>query len=214
VRDPASMYARMDAVSNQLEWIGLTHKNYYPRMLHRIAGPATTEEFAALKTLADVLEPVKEYKREEVAPEPPTSQQPLTRVVDAVNLESKTAREFGQMVDKYLAASCHDTALGSALRAQLTAWRDNDARLQPLAQRSYLVKEVAPSSQDLSVVATTGLSALDAIEHGNAKLDDSWKSTQLDALKNAAQKQQYLLMPVPSIQKLVEAAASGGACAR
>ena len=45
-----SMYSRMDDVSEKLEWIGLTHKSYYVKMLQRIAGPATPEEFAALKT--------------------------------------------------------------------------------------------------------------------------------------------------------------------
>ena len=65
VRDPASMYARMHAVSAELEWLGLTHRSYYLPMLHRIAGAASSEEFDALKNLADVVEPVKDYTREQ-----------------------------------------------------------------------------------------------------------------------------------------------------
>ncbi len=57
-------------------------------------------------------------------------------------------------------------ALAAQLRAQLIAWRENDAKLQPLAQRSSLVKDVAASSQDLSAVAVAGLAALDALDHG------------------------------------------------
>src|SRR5947207_7448145 len=68
VRDNASMYARLDFISSRLEWLGLTHRTYYRRMLRRIAGStATADEFAALQTLTDQLEPVKDYTREETA---------------------------------------------------------------------------------------------------------------------------------------------------
>src|SRR5579859_1209216 len=74
VTDVTSMYARMRAISTQLEWLGLTHRTYYPQMLRRIVGPsASPEELAALRTLADVVEPVKDYTREELAPAKPTS---------------------------------------------------------------------------------------------------------------------------------------------
>src|ERR1700681_3107520 len=64
VTDPASMYARMNAIGARLEWLGLSHQKYYRPMLQRIAGSSTPEEFAALRTLADVVEPVKDYERE------------------------------------------------------------------------------------------------------------------------------------------------------
>src|ERR1700682_5123380 len=168
VRDPASMYARMQVISAQLEWIGLTHESYHARMLQRIAGAANSEEFGALKTFADAVEPVKDYKREETATEETTSKMPMIRVVDAIALESRVGREVGELVDKFLAGSCHDAAMAARLRAQLVVWRDNDAKLQPLMQRSYLVKEIAGPSQDLSAVAAVGLAALDALEHGGS----------------------------------------------
>jgi len=160
-----------------------------------------------------VLEPVKEYTREDTVSEPATGQTPLIRVVDAVSLESRTGREFSEMVDKFVGASFRDEALGTQLRAQLIAWRENDAKLQPLAQRSFLVKEVAASSQDLSTVAAAGLAALDAMEHGG-KADEAWKTQQVAALQQAQKpKGQYLLIPAAAIQKLVEVAAAGGSCA-
>src|SRR6266446_1421639 len=173
VRDPASMYARLDFISARLEWLGLTHKTYYRRMLQRIAGPSSPEEFAALRTLTDLVEPVKDYTREQTAPAQPTSATPMNRVVDAVPLESDAGRHFGELVDQYLAGSCRDAALADRLRAQLTLWRDNDAQLQPLAQRSLLVKEVAARSQDLSALGTAGLAALDAIAKGQPASDSS-----------------------------------------
>src|SRR6266852_1480752 len=212
VRDPASMYARLDFVSARLEWLGLTHKTYYRRMLQRIAGPSSPVEFAALRTLTDVIEPVKDYTREQTAPSVPTSRTPMNRVVDAVPLESDAGLRFNDRVDQFLAAACHDPAAEAGLRAQLTTWRDNDAILQPLAQRSFLVKEVAANSQDLSALGAAGLAALDAIAKGQPA-PDSWKTQQLAILEQVKKpKAQLLLIPAPAVQKLIEAATGGGAC--
>jgi hexosaminidase len=213
VRDPGWMYARMHVISGELEWLGLTHQHNYLRMLRRIAGAASSEEFNALKNLADVVEPVKDYTREQTAAEPATSDMPLNRVVDAIPLESRVGREFGELVDKYVASTCHDAALGAQIREQLILWRDNDAKLQPLAQRSFLVKDVAATSQDLAAVAGAGLAALDALEHGG-NTDKAWKAQHSVVVQEALKpKGQLLLMPAAAIQKLIDAASAGGSCA-
>ena len=97
VRDVNSMYQRMAVTSRWLDGLGLTHNSSYDPMLRRIAG---TDNIAALKALADVLEPVKDYTREETAPAPATSASPLNRVVDAVRPESATARQFAEAVNE------------------------------------------------------------------------------------------------------------------
>jgi hexosaminidase len=212
VTDVASMYARLDFVSARLEWLGLTHRSYSPKMLHRIAGAASPTEFAALRTLADVVEPVKDYTRDQTATFVPTSASPMNRVVDAVPLESDAGRRFVELVDQYIAGGCHDAAGETRLRSQLTVWRDNDAKLQPLAQRSFLVQEVAGRSQDLSALGLTGLAALDAIANGQPA-PDSWKTQQLASIDGAKKpKVQLLLIPAPAVQKLIETAATGGTC--
>jgi len=206
------MYARLDFVSARLEWLGLTHRTVMRYMLQRLAGFASRAAFAALRTLADAVEPVKEYTRERTAPAEPTSATPMNRLVDAVPLESDAARRFGELVDQFLSSSCHDAAAEARLRAQLTAWRDNDAILQPLAQRSFLVKEVAANSQDLFALGTAGLAALDAIAKGQPA-PDTWKAQQLATLEQVKKpKAQLLMIPAPAVQKLIEAAAGGGPC--
>ena len=214
VTDVHSMYARLHAVSAQLEWLGLTHRTYYPQMLRRTAGPgASPDELSALHTLADVVEPVKDYTREATAPAEPTSATSLNRVVDAVPLESDVARRFGELVDAFVSSSCRDADAAARLRAQLSAWRDNDARLHPLMQRSFLVKEIAATSQDLSSVATVGLAALDFAAKGGVAPED-WKAQQLVVIGQAEKpKSQLLVMPAPAVQRLVEAVAAGGSCA-
>ena len=213
VRDAASMYARLDFVSARLEWLGLTHRSVSRHMLRRLAGSASPAEFAALRTLADVLEPVKDYTREQTAPAEPTSATPMNRVVDAVPLESDAGRRFGELVDLFVAASCHDPAAEARLRAQLATWRDNDAIFQPLAQRSFLVQEVAGRSQDLAALGSAGLAALDVIAMGQPTAD-SWKAQQLASIDAAKKpKAQLLLIPAPAVQKLIEAVTAGGTCA-
>ncbi|HYL84044.1 MAG TPA: family 20 glycosylhydrolase [Candidatus Angelobacter sp.] len=213
VRDPASMYTRMDSVSERLEWLGLTHRSYHRKMLQRIAGyGASPDELAALKTLTDVVEPVKDYTREETASAEPTSLAPMNRVVDAIPLESDAGRRFGEWVDKFVSTSCADSEIAARLRAQFTTWRDNDARVQALAQRSFLVKEVAATSSDLSALGAIGLAALDGVNKGQPA-SDSWKAQQLSAIELIKKpKGQLLLIPVPAVQKLVEAASTGGSC--
>jgi hexosaminidase len=213
VTDAASMYARLHAIGTELEWLGLTHRSYYPQMLRRIAGPsATPEELAALRTLADVVEPVKDYTRESTATAEPTSATPLNRLVDSVPLESDAARRFAELVDKFVAGSCHDADAEARLRAQLTSWRDNDAKLQALAHRSYLVKEGAGSSQDLSTLGTAGLAALDFADKGGGTPAE-WKAQELSAIEQINKpKAQLVMIPAGAVQKLVEAASAGGHC--
>lgn len=232
VTDIASLYARLNAIGAQLEWLGLAHRSYYRKMLQRIAGSgATPDDLAALRALADVVEPVKNYTRAATAPAEPTSFTPLNRVVDAVPLESDVARRFSDTVDKFIAASCHDPALQARLRAQFVVWRDNDAKLQPLVQRSLLVKEVAQTSKDLASLGAMGVAALDFFAQAG-RVPDDWKTRQLTTIEQIkAPKAQLLLMPAVStvnifplrkhdptshpaaaVQKLIEAAAAGGAC--
>jgi hexosaminidase len=214
VTDVASMYVRMNAESTRLELLGLTHRTYYRSMLQRIAGASIPDEFEALKTVADVVEPVKDYNREKLAPEEPTSQTPLNRVVDAVPLESDKARAFGELVDKFLASSCKDADSAARLRSQFTIWRDNDAKLQPLEQRSFLVKEIGQVSQNLSALGVAGLAALDYLAKGAAAPAD-WKASQTAAITQLAEpRAQLLLLPTGSVQKLVDAASAGGSCAK
>ena len=212
VTDAASMYARLEVESDRLEWLGLTHRSYYRRMLQRIAGPATPEEFAALKALADVVEPVKDYNREKTAPAEPTSQTPLNRIVDAVQLESVAARHFSDLVNNFVAAGCHDVTTATALRSQLSQWSQNDAIYSQLAAKSSLVNEAATTSRDLSALGAAGLAALDAIANSKPLSADQQSQLASTLTEAAKPKAQLLLIPAPAIQKLNAAATQSPAC--
>jgi hexosaminidase len=200
VTDVNSMYERMDEISRRLDWLGLTHNSSYASMLRRIAG---TDDISALRVLADVVEPVKGYAREETSPAEPTSLMPLNRLVDAARPESSTARHFAGLVDSLLAGSA-DVSTKAEIRKWLTLWKNNDTKLAPLESQSFLLKEVAPLSQSLSTLAASGLEAMDYLDRGEHPSDE-WKAQQLAVVKQAQEsKAQLLIMIAPSIQRLID----------
>jgi hexosaminidase len=199
VRDVDSMYRRLRKASDFLALAGVMHQLEYETMLERLAG---TAEIEPLRVLADVLEPVKNYSRPRSRKYETTT--PLNRLVDAVRPESDKARAFAAMTQRFL--NHPDAFIETyAMVSQLTTWRDNDQRLQPLLQASLLLQEALPPSQNLSALATTGLSAVDYLNAGG-KAPASWREQQLMFLKEAQRPQAEMINPlVPSIQKLVEA---------
>jgi hexosaminidase len=198
------MYQRLAVISTWLEWLGNKHVSSYYLMLHRLAGE---DDMAPLKVLADVVEPVKDYTREDLAATPATSMSPLNRLVDAVPPESETGRQFAGLVQQAVAGKA-SPAVYTRLHAQLTQWAGNDARLQPLLQKSFLLKEVAPLSRNLSQCAQTGLQALDYLSRGQ-KPPSGWATQQAAMLQEALKPghAQLLLMVAAPVQTLVRASA-------
>jgi hexosaminidase len=203
VTDVSSMYQRMEHTSKWLDSYGLTHNINYTLMLNRMTNDQNS---SALRTLVDLVEPVKGYAREGLATSEPTAFSPLNRAIDAARPESIPARRFGILVNEFVSGQVKPgTEL--EIRSMLTAWRDNDVQLRSLAERSSLVQEVAPLSQDLSTLASTGLEALDYLDRGE-KAPDTWKTQQLQTIQQAFRpKAQVLLMVAGPVQKLVQASA-------
>ena len=203
VRDVNSMYQRMAVTSRWLDGLGLTHNSSYAPMLRRIAG---ADDIAGLKALADVLEPVKDYTREETAPAPATSASPLNRVVDAVRPESATARQFTDAVNE-LVGGAAKPGVEARVRELLNRWRDNQVELQSQFEKSLLLKEVAPVSQSLSALGAAGLAALDYLDRSEPA-PAAWVTAQLALVEQAKKAQaQLLIMVAPSVEKLVQASA-------
>ncbi|HTS35316.1 MAG TPA: family 20 glycosylhydrolase [Candidatus Solibacter sp.] len=203
VTDVASMYSRMNAVSLDLESLGLTHRSARPRMLHRMAGGA---DITALNVLANVVEPVKDYNRWDDSKGPIDFHAPLTRMIDAVYPESDTARMFANLVQTYLASGNKDQEAEKQIRMWLILWANNDTHLQPLLQSSFLLQEDAPISANLSAVASAGLQALDYLDKSQTA-PDSWRSQQQSLIDNAKKPTAGLLLMIGApVQQLVNAA--------
>ena len=204
VRDVDSMYRRMVAFSARLEQLGLTHRSSSVVMLARIAG---TDDIAALEVLARAVQPASITIRETEAQKAggiQTSDVPLNRMVDAILPESEAARKFSSAVDQFVASKFQDTTAESYIRQKLTKWRDNDSALQPLLQNSFLLKEVAPVSQNLASLGAAGVQALDYID-ARKPAPAEWKLQQVAMIQQAAKPTADLVLAVaPAVQRLVE----------
>jgi hexosaminidase len=199
VDDVDEMYRRLDVIAVQLEELGLTHFKNQDMMLRRLAG---TTEIGPLKTLADVAEPVKQYQRQNQGVAY-TQLSPLTKLVDALQPESRTSRLFNKNVDTFL--KTRDRTLADQLITQLQRWRANHQLLKPLLKSSSGLSEIEPLSRDLAAVADLGVQALDAIlakTVGDGTWVDECKLTLDEAKKPKAQAE---LPIVAAVEKLIVA---------
>jgi len=204
VTDVNSMYTRMNAVSLDLEFLGLTHRSARMHMLHRMAG---TSDITALRVLADVVEPVKDYNRWSDSKGPIDFHAPLTRLIDAAYPESDTARFFSNLVQAYAASGYKDQDAEKQIRMWLVLWSNNDNHLHPLLETSSLLQEDEAQSANLSAVASAGLQALDYLDKSQPA-PDSWKTQQLALIEQAKKPSaDVLLLIVAPAQQLVEASA-------
>jgi hexosaminidase len=201
LRDVNSMYVRMYAVSNKLEFYGLTHQSYMKPMLQRMSSEADPKYIAVL---AGVVQPPVGYQRESLKEYDWHS--PLNHLVDAVPPESETAREFKNLVSAIIAGNATPEQWQTA-KDWLTLWRDNDGKLQPGLKHSDITAELIPLSQTVSGVSAIGLRALDDLQNHRVA-DPSITQNDMQTLK-AAEKPQAVLrnMIVAPVTMLVQAAA-------
>ena len=175
VTDVEDMYRRMFMLSSQLDEQGLSHVSNYERALRRLTNNEPTEH---LKTLTDVLSPVKGYRKLMAAMFKPaqTSYQttPLTAVSDIIFVDSEVKRKFRGSVKAYLAT--HDKTAADNIKTYLLTWKNNDDLLKPLIPGNRRLKEVEEQSKNLSAAAAIALEAMDKTGDAN------WTKHQLDKL--------------------------------
>jgi hexosaminidase len=200
VTNVSFMYKRLDRVSIQLEELGLTHERYSDFMLRRLTGDYN---ITALKTLVDVLEPVKFYHRVSTKEVNYTTHAPYTRVVDAARPDARVARQFNALVDTFL-KNRGNTKLYSGLRNYLKLWISNRKALEPTIQKTPALKEIEPLSSELAEVSGLGVHALVLLK-SNKRVKPSWKQNALGQLKHASKsKGQVEIAVIKGIRELVE----------
>lgn len=210
VRDVADMYRRLAVISTQLEELGLQHEQFREMLFRRMARGS---DVSPIRTLVEVVEPVKEYKRGAQGVRY-TSFSPLTRVADAASPESLVGRRFANLVDAFLQYQINNSVDKSknkdvtppdvkAIERQLQAWQENNMRLKPIIATSPILKEVEGVSEDLSAIAGAGLEALTHIQSGK-KVSKDWLDSKKPALDAAKKPRgQVELVVVDSIAKLI-----------
>ena len=178
VRDIKSMYERMEVVSLQLEELGLTHEKNYGMMLRRLCKGQGVEN---LRTLADVCEPVKRYRRNALSDV--NALMPYTRFVDATRPDAPVARKFNQAVSEWLNGGA-DTQYAPQLSDQLNHWYNNQNQLSATIDKNPVLHEIKPLAENLQKLAFTGLQAV-KYKQNNAKAPDYWIDYALTICKEA-----------------------------
>src|SRR6266478_5260742 len=201
VTDIEDMYRRLSVVSRQLEELGLTHEKNYGMLLRRLA---ESEDTAPLRTLASIIEPVKEYRRYQMRPQ--TMLSPLTGLVDAARPDSETARQFASNVDAFLSDAPRFALYRPNIERTLIAWQTAGRALGPMIDRSPALREARPLANNLSVIADAGLEAISYLSAGDAPTTE-WRDAQLAKLDEAAKPSAALeFVVIKSVRKLVIAA--------
>ena len=202
VVDVESMYARLEAVSRTLDWAGAQHRSNYTQMLDRLSGGQPDD---AVRSLADTVEALGIAGRRDTRHY--TSQVPLNRLVDAARPESTRVRA--------LEAAARSTDL-VPLRVAFTEWSENHALLLPMARDNYLLRDLLPISEDLSVVGSIGLRVLAFLQAGQ-RAPESWIQEQKELLTKIGQpKSEVTVAAIRPVRILLDAisrhpAQAGGA---
>jgi hexosaminidase len=200
VRDVGDMYRRLEAVSARLTERGLTHETYVDPMLRRLAGTSAIEP---LRTLVDVVEPVKNYNRGEA--HPITTDTSLTFLVDAARPDSAVARRFAALVDGFLADAPRFRTNRDALQRVLTQWRDVRPAINGILTRSPRRREVEPLAAELSSMGTAGLEAVRFVSTG-ASAPPGWREAKRVLLEQAGRsKAEVEFAILPAMRRLVTA---------
>ena len=202
VSEVDDMYRRLKTTSRWLEWVGVTHLSGYPVMLARLSAGSPIEP---LRTLTDLLEPLKGYQRGRTRVYSRFT--PLNRLVDAVRPESIQARGFGVLVDEYLESDSNRADdLRLRIEKQLVNWRDNHQVLFATTASSTMLPEAEALSAQLRITAETGLAALRDIDSGTPTGNSDYAAS-LSILANADTTHGALhLVVVEHVRRLVEAA--------
>jgi hexosaminidase len=177
VNNVDDMYQRLRTTSFHLEELGLTHQKNYEMMLRRLTNG---KDIYSLKTLADVIEPVKIYERFNQGVNY-TSFSPLTQMADAARPDADTARHFRDLVKKYIETG--DGILEAQITSILIRWCENHKELSKIIDGSPILQEIEPMSKRLMEVSIIGLEAIK--NRRKASVSPEWTKESLQLLEEA-----------------------------
>ncbi|MEN3332681.1 MAG: hexosaminidase [Blastocatellia bacterium] len=202
VTDVDDMYRRLETISVELEELGLLHERNLPVMLRRLAG---TKEIGPLKTLVSVVEPVKQYRRNQARTA--TMLTPLTRLIDAARADSRAGREFAALVDGLLRDVPTFCRNQERIKMVLTEWRDIRPALDAMIDKSPILREAEQLPRDLADIGNAGLEALSYLAADVAP-PDGWREAKMALLEQAAKpKAEVEFAIIEPVKKLIILAA-------
>ncbi|UII22887.1 family 20 glycosylhydrolase [Fulvivirga ligni] len=178
INDVQSMYKRMEVISRELEGVGLTHIRNRDVILRNLCN---SYDVQALKTLANVAEPMKGYTRNTNGTLYATYS-PYTLFADVCITDAPDALQFKYLVDEYLADENEQSL--EKIKKWLTKWEQNEAELKPVIDANPVLKSIEPMSKNLATISSLALEALSGIE-GDARTQIDWFNNTLSTLNDS-----------------------------
>jgi len=197
--DVASMYQRLHATSEWLQWLGLNHISNPELMRMRLAGPYPP---VPLDVLASLVEPTKGYSRHA---ERYGIFSTFNRLEFTVPSESDVAREFRNAVDRYLALP-KDQRHSAELRAHLAEWSKAAKDVRPMLENESVLTQELPLAAAVAELCLTAGEALTYLD-GTTAAPADWKKQASAKLKPIVNQRfgDLLIQIAPGVQKLVDA---------
>jgi hexosaminidase len=201
------MYERLFQLTKQLDEQGLQHITAYERGLRRLC---TGSEFQHLKTLTDLLVPVRGYKNLFGRLGNPTrlanNSSPLSEAGDIVAPDSEVKRIFRKNVAKFLEKKDEDAEY--FIRLQLQSWAANHSVLVKAGMNKSRYANLSVHSANLQKLSETGLIALDKILAGQVFTTEEMVEIQkllTDARKPQGDTELDIILEIESLikQKMV-----------
>ncbi len=200
VKDVNDMYRRLDAVSLYLDALGLTHLTFKEVLLRKLCNGYETK---TLKTLVNVIEPLKIYERNQ-GDTMYTVFSPYTKLADVATPDQELPRHFSSLVDTFL--KTRSPVAEKVIREQLAAWKENHEAFMLLLKHSPVLEEAKLLSENLSRIAAAGLEALAFIRQRDMA-DNEWVQQQLGITEKAKEQSgRCELQVIKPIQRLIKAA--------
>ena len=144
VTDLASLRKRMNAISLQLEELGITHIRNKEVLLRNISNNQTN---TALEDFSNICEPLKLYSRNSEGTEYKTYS-PFTLFADACTPDAKDALGFDAAVNHYLKNKNSENQL--LVTDYLKKWIDTNTKLIELSANAPLIQPLLPLSKSLN----------------------------------------------------------------
>ena len=178
VADVNSMYARMEAVSRLLDWVGLQHRVNYEPMLERLGD-------GAQRILADVSEATGIEIRRDARKY--TSLVDLNRFPDAVRPESELVRRLELEAAKLAPADLAE------LRGEFRRWSE---------LRGEIPVALQPLAKNLKETGAIGLQALEYLE-SNRPAPETWIADRKAALDGMQKPSAEVVLAAPRPVRLL-----------
>jgi len=178
--DVEDMYRRLDAVSLQLDALGLEHLRARDRLLRQLVGG---EDIDAMRVVADYLEPVGFNDR--YAAQKTDQLTPMTNLVDALRPDPSSRHIFAAMVARFVADPTHRSDDAAWLTSRLAQLQPALPQARAQVQSSPRLQDVSPRIDQLQALAAAAQQAVEWLAKGQ-RAPKGWKETQFALVKQAA----------------------------